>query len=303
MIKVGELVFRSSDRAHLGRGRDLLRRELRALGYIEGKNIVFEVRSAEGRPERYPTLAKELVRSNVDVLLASSLNEAMAFKNATKTIPIVMMSIGTAPVETGVVESLAQPGGNITGVTNFGTEVSGKRLELLKEAVPRAVRVAVLYDPANRGNSIQAKELLPATARAMGLTIQPRQVRAADDFDRIFNALHGDRPDALFLPGGPLINAHHKRIASFALKERLPSTYERPEAAESGGLMYYGPDHVHLYRRAAYLLDKVVNGTKPAELPVEQPTRFEFLINLQTAKQIGLTIPPNVLARATRVIR
>jgi putative ABC transport system substrate-binding protein len=303
MIEVGELVFRSSDRANLGRGRDLFRRELRALGYVEGKNIVFEVRSAEGRPERYPALAKDLVRSNPDVLVASSLNEAMAFKNATRTIPIVMMSVGTAPVETGLVESLAHPGRNITGVTNFGTEISGKRLELLKEAVPRAVRVAVLYDPANRGNFVQAKELLPTAARTMKLTIEPREVRAADDFERVFAALSSERADALFLPGGPLMNAHHKRIANFALKERLPSTYERPEAVESGGLMYYGPDHTHLYRRAAYLLDKVVNGTKPADLPVEQPTKFELVINLKTAKQINLTIPPNVLARADRVIR
>jgi putative ABC transport system substrate-binding protein len=227
----------------------------------------------------------------------------MAFKNVTQTIPIVMMSVGIAPVETGLIESLAQPGGNITGVTNFGTEVSGKRLELLKEAVPRAVRVAVLYDPANRGNFVQAKELLPTVARTMRLTIEPWEVRAADHFERVFNALHGERPDALFLPGGPLMNAHHKRIVSFALKERLPSTYERPEAAESGGLMYYGPDHVHLYRRAAYLLDKVVKGAKPADLPVEQPTKFEFVINLKTAKQIRLVIPPNVLARADRVLR
>jgi putative ABC transport system substrate-binding protein len=303
VIKVGELVFRSSDRAHLGRGRDLFRRELRALGYIEGKNILFEVRSAEGRSERFPALAEDLVRSSVDVLVASSMNEAMAFKSATQTIPIIMMNVGTAPDETGLVESLARPGGNITGVTNSGTELSSKRLELLKEAAPGVVRVAVLYDPANRGNFIQAKESLPAAARVMRMTIQPWEVRGADGFERVFTGLRTERPDAMFLPGGSLMNAHSKRIAAFALRERLPSTYERPEAAESGGLMYYGADHSHLYRRAAYLLDKVVKGTKPADLPVEQPTKFELVINLKTAKQIGLTIAPNVLARADRVIR
>ena len=302
-FKVGELVFADAERSRLGEGRQRFRQELRNLGYVEGKNIEFESRSAQGKVDRLPELAKELVQLNVDVLVASSMNEVSAFKSATKTTPIVMMSVGTDPVEAGLVESLARPGGNVTGVAAFGTEISGKRLELLKETIPKISQVAVLYDPASAGNLSQAKDILPVTARQLGLTIRPWQIQAASDFDRVFGALRKDRPDALFVPGGPLMNANQKRTADFALKERFPTTYERREAVAIGGLMSYGPERADLYRRAAHLVDKILKGAKPADLPVEQPTKFELVINLKTAKQIGLTIPPNVLARADRVLR
>jgi putative ABC transport system substrate-binding protein len=302
-IKIGELVFRGSERSSLGEGRNLFRRALQDLGYIEGKNILFETLSAEGNVDRFPALAEELVHLKLDLLIASSMNEVTALKNSTDSIPIVMMSVGSDPVDTGLVKSLARPGGNITGVAAFGTETSGKRMELLKETIPGARRVAVLYDPANQGNLFQVKDILPAAARPLRLTIDPLEVRAAEDFEKVFARLRKHRPEAVFLPGGPLMNANQKRTAEFALKERLPSTFERREAVEIGGLMSYGPDRAELYRRAAYMVDKILKGTKPADLPVEQPTKFEFIINLKTAKQIGLTIPPHVLARADKVIK
>ena len=222
-------------------------------------------------------------------------------KNATKTIPIVMTGGGLDPVEAGLVESLARPGGNVTGITNLGRELVGKRLELFKETVPKLARVAVLYDPALVGREV--KEDLPVAARALRLTLQPWEVRAADDFDRIFAALNKERPDGLYVGGGALMADNRKQIASFASKSRLPSMYQSREAVDDGGLMSYGADVADSYRRAATYVDKILKGTKPADLPVEQPKKFEFIINLKTAKQIGLTIPPNVLARADRVIR
>ena len=226
-----------------------------------------------------------------------------AAKNATKTIPIVMTGAGLDPVEAGLVESLARPGGNVTGITNLTRELGGKRLELLKEAVPKLARVAVLYDPANPASVLEVKEVLPVAARALGLTIQPWEVRAADDFERVFAALSKQRPDGLYVLGGPLIDANQKRIAGFALKSRLPSMYSNREAVDAGGLMYYGADIADSYRRVAYYVDRILKGAKPADLPVEQPTKFELVINLKTAKQIGLTIPPEVLARANRLIK
>jgi putative tryptophan/tyrosine transport system substrate-binding protein len=281
-----------------------IRLALRELGYIEGQNIAIEFRYAEGKQDRWPALAAELVSLKVDLIVVSGGDRPIrAAKNATKTIPIVMMGQGSDPVEAGHVESLARPGGNVTGLTVLTRELGGKRLELLKEAVPKLARVAVLYDPANRASLHEVKELLPADARALRLTIQPWEVRAADDFDKVFAALNKERPDGLYVPGSALMRANGKRIVDFALKSRLPSVYGSRGYVEAGGLMYYGADLTDNYRRVAYFVDRILKGAKPADLPVEQPTKFEFVINLKTAKQIGLTIPPNVLARADKVIK
>jgi len=225
-----------------------------------------------------------------------------AAKNATKTIPIVMTGGGTDPVEAGLIESLARPGGNVTGTTTLARELAGKRLELLKEAVTRLVRVAVLYDPANKNDIVEVKELLPADARALKLTPQHWEVRTSEDFDRVFAAMGKQRPDGLYVTGSPPMGANRKRIADFALKSRLPSVSNRTYV-DAGGLMSYGPDLAESYRRVAYYVDRIIRGAKPADLPVEQPTKFEFVINLKTATQIGLTIPPEVLARANRLIK
>jgi putative ABC transport system substrate-binding protein len=214
-----------------------------------------------------------------------------------------MVGSGLDPVEAGLVESLARPGGNVTGITNLGTELGGKRLELFKEAVPKVARVAVLYDPALPGGLRELKEVLPVAARALGLTIQPREVRAADGFERVFAALSKERPDGLYVRGGPLMSANQKRIIGFALKSRLPSMYINRNFVDAGGLMSYGADEADSYRRVAYFVDKILKGAKPAELPVEQPMKFELVINLKTANQIGLTIPQSVLYRADKVIK
>jgi putative ABC transport system substrate-binding protein len=283
---------------------EAFRLALRELGYIEGQNIAIEYRYAEGKRDRYPELAAELVCLKVDIIVGPSGSAPIrAAKNATRTIPIVMMSLAADPVEAGFVESLARPGGNITGLTILSRELGGKRLELLKEAVPKVSRVAVLYDPASSGTVLEVKEVLTVAARALGLTIQPWEVRDADGFERVFAALSKQRPEGLYVPPGPLMAANEKRIAGFALKSRLPSVYSNSEAVDAGGLMYYGADLADSYRRAATYVDKILKGAKPADLPVEQPKKFEFVINLKTAKQIGLTIPPNVLARADKVIR
>ncbi len=269
---------------------EAIRSALRERGYIEGQNIVTEHRYSEGKVDRYPELLAELVRLSVDIIVvaggAPSIRAAM---NATKTIPIVMMGSGIDPVEGGLVKSLARPGGNVTGVTNLSRELGGKRLELLREAVPRLSRVAVLYDPANPGSVIEVKEALPVAARALRLTIQPWEVRAAKDFEEVFAALNKQRPDGLYVLAGGLMTANQKRIVGFALKNLLPSVCANREAVDAGGLMYYGADLADSYRRVAYFVDRILKGTKPADLPVEQPTKFEFLINLKTAKQIDLT--------------
>ena len=210
---------------------------------------------------------------------------------------------GADPVEAGLVESLARPGGNVTGLTLLSRELGGKRLELLKEAVPKLARVAVLYDPANPPSVLEVKEVLPVAARALGLTIQPWEVRAADDFEKVFAALNKQRPDGLYVVAGPLMNANQKRIAGFALKSRLSSMYGNREDVDAGGLMSYGADMADSYRRVAYYVDRILKGAKPADLPVEQPTKFELVINLKTAKQIGVTIAPEVLARASKLIK
>ena len=215
-----------------------------------------------------------------------------------------MTGQGSDPVAAGLVESLARPGGNVTGITNLIRELGGKRLELLKDTVPKLARVAVLYDPAIPANVHDVKEVLPVAARALGLTIQPWEVRDTDDFERVFAALNKKRPDGLYVPGGgPVMRANERRIAGFALKSRIPSVYYNRDAVDTGGLMYYGADQAESYQRVAYYVDKILKGAKVADLPVEQPTKFELVINLRTAKQIALTIPPNVLARADKVIK
>jgi putative tryptophan/tyrosine transport system substrate-binding protein len=283
---------------------EAIRQALRERGYIEGQNIAIEYRYAEGNQDRFPELAAQLVRLKVDIIVVAGGNILVrATKNATKTIPIVM-SGGSDPVAAGLVESLARPGGNVTGLTTLGRELGGKRLELLKEAVPKVARVAVLYDPAIPAQVFDVKEVLPVAAHALGLTVRYWEVRVADGFERVFAALNKERPDGLYVPaGGPLMRANQKRIAGFALKSRLPSVYANREPVDAGGLIYYGADLADSYRRVAYYVDKILKGAKPADLPVEQPTKFEFIINLKTAKQIGLIIPPNVLARADKVIK
>ena len=283
---------------------DGVRLALRERGHIEGQNIATEYRFAEGMLDRAPELAAELVRMKVDIIVVSGGDAWIrAAMNATKTIPIVMVGVGADPVEAGVIESLARPGGNVTGITNLSRELGGKRLELLKEAVPKLVRVAVFYDPANPGNVLEVKEVLPVAARALRLTLQPWEVRGTDDFGRVFAAVGKQRPDRFYVPSALLLAANVKRIADFAVKSRLPSTYGTRAAVDAGGLMSYGADLADSYRRAAIYVDKILKGAKPADLPVEQPTKFELLINLKTAKQIGVTIPQKVLARADRVIR
>ena len=258
-----------------------------------------------GSVDRAPELAAELVRLKVDIIVVASGDRWIrAAMNATKTIPIVMTGVGSDPVEAGFVESLARPGGNVTGLTALNRELGGKRLELLKEAVPKLARVAVLYDPANPPSLHEVKELLPADARALKLTIQPWEVRAVDDFERVFAALNKQRPDGLYaLTAGAVMRPNEKRIVGFALKSRLPSMYASRASVEAGGLMSYGADLAESYRRVAYYVDRILKGAKPADLPVEQPMKFEFVINLQTAKKIGLTIPPELLARASKIIR
>jgi putative tryptophan/tyrosine transport system substrate-binding protein len=280
-----------------------IRQALRELGYIEGDNIEFEYRYAEGKPDRFPELAAELVRLKIDIIVVGGGNTpARAVKNATKTIPIVMAG-GSDPVKAGLVRSLAHPGGNITGLTNLSRDLGGKRLELLKEAVPKVARVAVLYDSGNPNNVLEVKEGLPLAARPLGLTIQTWGVRAADDIGKVFAAQRKERPDGLYVIGSALARNNVNEIVGFALKSRLPSTYNNREFVDEGGFMYYGANLADSYRRVAYYVDRILKGAKPADLPVEQPMKFEFVINLKSAKQIGVTIPPEVLARATKLIK
>jgi putative tryptophan/tyrosine transport system substrate-binding protein len=280
---------------------EAIRLALREPGYIEGQNIAIEYRYADGKPDRLFELAAELVHLKVDIIVAAGGDLTVGtVKNVTKTIPILMVGGGIDPVEAGLVESLARPGGNVTGLTNLLVQLGGKRLELLKEAVPKLARVAVLYDPAVPNNVLEVKEVQTA-ARPLGLTVR-WQARDVDSFERVLGALSKERPDGLYVLGAPPMILNQKRIADFALKSRLPSMYNGREAVEAGGLMYYGADLADSYRRIAYFIDRILKGTKPADLPVEQPKKFEFVINLKTAKQIGLTIPANVLARADKVI-
>jgi len=280
---------------------EAFRHGLRDLGYVEGQNIAIEYRWAEGQLDRLPDLAAELVRLKVDVIVASSTPTALAAKNATRTIPIVFVTAGD-PVGSGLVAGIARPGGNITGLSLLAPEIVAKQLQLLKEAVPQASRVAVLSNPANPYTALMVKET-EAAARSLGMWVQLLGVRGADAFDSAFSAVTKGRASALFVLFDPFLFAHRTRIAEFANKNRLPAMYPHREYAETGGLMAYGADIRDNFRRAATYVHKILTGTKPADLPVEQPTKFELVINLKTAKALGLTIPQSVLIRADEVIR
>ncbi len=300
--KVSRIGFLASSSGERLKGRiAAFQQGLRELGYLEGKNILIEHRSAAGQFEKLPELAAELVRLKVDLLVAEGAPAAHAAKNATRVIPIV---IGNAadPVGTGLVASLAQPGGNITGLSDFNLAVVTKRLELLKEVVPTASRVAVLLNPANPTNPLQLKEI-QAVAPGLGMTLFPLEARGPDDIDRAFSTMKKERFGALIVMGDPMFGTHRRRIVDLAVKSRLPAIYGSAGGVDVGGLMSYGTNFEDLYRRAAIYVDKILRGAKPADLPIEQPTKFEFVVNLKAAKQIGLTIPPNLLARADKVIR
>jgi putative ABC transport system substrate-binding protein len=274
---------------------------LRDLGWIEGKNISIEYRYAEGKRDRLPDLVADLVRLKVDIIVASVNTDALVAKNATRTIPIVMASAGD-PVATGLVDSLARPGGNLTGLSQMAPEMAGKRLELLKEIVPKLSRIAVLWNPQGTTSTLNWKEIqLPA--RELGVKLHSLEVQSFNDFDKAFEDATRARAGAISIMPDQLFAGNLKRIADLAVKSRLPSIFHLSEFADSGGLVAYGPDRSDQFRRAAVFVDKILKGAKPADLPVEQPTKFEFVINLKTAKQIGLTIPPNVLARADKVIK
>jgi putative tryptophan/tyrosine transport system substrate-binding protein len=279
------------------------RKGLGDLGYIEGMNIFIEHRWAEGKIERLPDLAVEMVRLKVDVIVAAGGTPTIrAAKNATSAIPIVFAGLGTDPVELGFVASLARPGGNITGVGSGGPELYGKRLELLKETVPGLLRVGYLRNPDNPASRLTGKEI-HAAAQALGLQIQILEVRKADELDDAFQAARRAQAGGLIVAQTPPINTELKRVVDLAAKSRLPAIYADTHWVDAGGLMSYSTDTTDVYRRAAVYIDKILKGTKPADLPVEQPMKFELVINLKTAKQTGLTIPPNVLARADRVVR
>ena len=274
---------------------------LHELGYIEGKTIAIEYRSAEGKSDQYPELASELVRLKVDVIIVSGALATSAAKKATGEIPIVMAVAGD-PVGSAHVTSLGRPGGNITGLTNLAPELGGKRLELLKEIIPGLSRVAMISDPTNPVFTLQVREMERA-AQAMKLQLQILEVRERNDFDSAFGAAKKVHAGAVGTSASAFLAAHRQKLVNLAEKSRLPTMYHNSAFVEVGGLMSYGVNNADLYRRAAVYVDKILKGAKPAELPVEQPKKFEFIINLKAAKQIGLTIPPNVLARADKVIR
>jgi len=281
---------------------EAFRQGLRELGYVEGKTFVLELRYGEAKAERLPEIARELVGLKVDVIVTATDVAIAAVKRETQTIPIVMAN-STDPVGTGFVASLARPGRNVTGLSSISPELSGKRLELLKEVVPGLSRVAFLWNPDVRGAVLDYKETEGA-ASSLRLQLQSVEVVRAEDFDHAFSGITKERAQALMMPAAnPVGFANRSQIASFAQKNRLPSIFSQKEYVDAGGLMAYGPNTPDMHRRAATYVDKILKGAKPADLPVEQPKKFEFIVNLQTAKQIGLTIPPNVLVRADRVIK
>jgi putative tryptophan/tyrosine transport system substrate-binding protein len=277
------------------------RQAMHELGYIEGRNLVIEYRYAEGKLDRLPKLAAELVRLKVDVIVSTAPPPTRAAKAATASIPIVM-AFDDDPVGNGFVVSLARPGGNITGLSSLSADVSGKQLELLKEVVPGLTRVAVLGTSSIPQYAQLAKEIERA-ANGLGVRVLYMDVLTAKDIEAVFRAATNERAEAMMVLGSPFLNSHRKQITELAIKNRLPATYSRPDYVEVGGLMTYAASIADLFRRAAVYVDKILKGTKPGDIPIEQPTKFEFIVNLKAAKQIGLTIPPNVLARADRVIR
>jgi putative ABC transport system substrate-binding protein len=291
IAKIGEFDLRGD--STLGTGRKLFR-PLRELGYIEGKNVIYETRSAEGNLDRFSVLAEELVRLKVDVLLTTSPDETLAAKNATKTIPIVFFA-QSDPAASRLVDSLARPGGNITGVSTIAMELSGKRLELLKETIPTLSRVAVMWNPKMSGQSWKESQL---AARELGLQLLSMEVTSADKFESAFKEAIKAGSAAIAVTQNPLISSmNQKQVVALAMKSRLPAIFPRGDYVANGGLMSYGADQAEPYRRGAVIVDKILKGAKPADIPIEQPTKFELVINLKTAKQIGVTIPPNVLAQ------
>jgi putative ABC transport system substrate-binding protein len=277
------------------------RQGLRDLGYVEGRNVTMEWRWSEGFTDRLPALAVELVGLRVDIIVASGTQAVRAAKRATATTPIVM-AVSSYPDKIGLVESLARPGGNVTGLSNLGPELSGKKLELLREIAPKVSRVAVLHNPASPVEPLAIRELL-AAAPAAGMTIQPVEVRSPDDFPAAFAAVVSSRADALLALGNPVNFQGRQLIVDVAAKNRLPSIFDERLFVEAGGLMSYAPSFTDLFRRAATYVDKILKGAKPADLPVEQPTVFELVINQRTAKALGLMIPPSLLLRADQLIQ
>ena len=281
---------------------DTFRQGLRELGWIEGQNIVIDYRFAEGRLDRLPDLAAELVRLKVDVIVSLGTQGVTAAKSATKTIPIVMIGVRD-PVGTGLIASLARPGGNITGVSgSAGLEIVTKQLELLKETVPKIRRVAILSNPANAYHQLAIKELNVA-ARSLGVQLQLLEARDPNEFDGAFAAMAKERVGALLVLSDVIFNDHRARLADLAAMNRLPTAYGIRESVEAGGLMSYGPSFLDFYRRSTAYVDKILKGDKPADLPVEQPTKFELAINLKAAKALGLSIPESLLRRADEVMR
>ena len=280
---------------------EAFRQGLRELGYVEGKNIIIEWRSAEEKFDRLPELAAELVRLKVDVIVSPGPAVTRPLKEATSTIPIVMAQ-DTDPVGSGFVASLARPGGNITGLASLAPEVGGKQLELLKEISPKISRVAVIGNSTTPGDAQAIRETV-LTAGSFEVYLRYLDVLDPKDIGTAFRTAAKGRADALLVLGNPILNNHRKQVVELAVKHRLPATYTRPEFIEAGGLMYYGTNYNELFRRAATYVDKILKGAKPAELPVEQPKKFELIINLKAAKQIGLTIPVHVLQRADKVIK
>ncbi len=280
---------------------EAFRQRLRELGYVEGKNIVIEYRYAEGKLDRLPDLVAELVQLKVDVIVTAGGTATLAAKKAGVTMPIVFGNVGD-PVGTGIVSSLARPGGNITGLSMMAPDLDGKRLELLKEAFPKIARVAFLWVPVDSRGNLALTEM-EAAAKALGLKLQSLEVRVLEDFDGAFARAKRDGAQALITFPSALVNTAQRQLLDFAAKNRLPAMYPYSEFVEAGGLMSYAPNIADLFRRAATFVDKILKGAKPADLAVEQPTKFEFVINLKAAKQIGLTIPPKVLAQADKVIK
>jgi putative ABC transport system substrate-binding protein len=298
ILRIGILIAPSA--SFISARLETLRQRLRELGYVEGKNILIEYRYAEGKLERLPDLAAELVRLKVDVIVTSGPG-SLAAKKASATIPIVFAAFAD-PVGSGLVSSLARPGGNITGLSLMTPDLDGKRLELLKEAFPKVVRVAFFWQPGGISGDRPLTEM-EAAAKALRVKLQSLEVRSLDDFDSAFARAKRDGAQALITYPGPLINTQQRQVLDFAAKNRLPAMYPASEFVEAGGLMSYAPSYTDLFRRAADFVDKILKGTKPAEIPVEQPMKFEFVISLIAAKQIGVTVAPNVLVRADRVIR
>ena len=295
-------LLRSGSAASHASSHEAFRQGLRELGYEEAKNILIEYRYAEGKSERWPALANELVRLKVDIIVVGGSGVARATQQATKTIPIVVGTAGDL-IRTGLVASLARPGGNITGSTELSPDVAGKRLELLKEAVPKASRVAVLMGSGPESSDQDDMQEMETPARQLSVNIQSVEVRNPSELQAAYDAMTKQRVNAVIILRGSFTVFHKKQLVELSVKSRLPSMCEGEDFAQDGCLIAYGPDRLHNWRRAAVFVDKILKGTKPADIPVEQPTKFELVINLKSAKQIGLTIPPNVLARADKVIR